>query len=78
MDPASTGHRPCAGAMLGQRRRRWPTLGQLHRQWPNIEPTLGQCLVFAGRCIHVCTLYNVTGHTQTVKIPLVDEQATIR
>ena len=36
--PANTGHCPCVGSMLGNRLRRWP----------NIEPTHGQCPVFAG------------------------------
>ena len=36
--PANTGHCPCVVSMLAQRRRRWA----------NIEPTHGQCLVFAG------------------------------
>ena len=25
-------------------------LGQRRRRWPNIETTLGECLVFAGKC----------------------------
>ena len=36
--PANTGHCRCVGSMLAQRRRRWA----------NIEPTHGQCSVFAG------------------------------
>ena len=36
--PANTGHCPCVGSMLAHRLRRWP----------NIEPTHGQCPVFAG------------------------------
>ena len=36
--PANTTHRPNAGPMLGQRRRRWA----------NIGPALGRCVVFAG------------------------------
>ena len=36
--PANTIHCPIVGSMLGQRRRRWT----------NIDPALGQCLVFAG------------------------------
>ena len=39
LSPANTIHCPIVGSMLGQRRRRWT----------NIEPALGQCLVFAGR-----------------------------
>ena len=38
--PAGTRHRPDDGSMLGQRRRRWT----------NIDPSLGQCLVFAWQC----------------------------
>ena len=36
--PANTIDCAIVGSMLGQRRRRWT----------NIEPALGQCLVFAG------------------------------
>ena len=36
--PANTIHRAIAGSMLVHRLRRWP----------NIEPTMTQCLVFAG------------------------------
>ena len=36
--PANTGHCPCVGSMLGQRRRRWAS----------IEPPHGQCPVFTG------------------------------
>ena len=36
--PANTGHCPCVGSMLTHRLRRFP----------NIEPTHGQCPVFAG------------------------------
>ena len=39
LSPANTIHCPIVGSMLGQRRRRLT----------NIEPALGQCLVFAGR-----------------------------
>ena len=36
--PANTVHCPIVGSMLVHRQRRWP----------NIEPTMGQCTVFAG------------------------------
>ena len=41
--PASTIHWPNIGTMLNHRLRRWF----------NIEPTLGQCIVFARTCVHV-------------------------
>ena len=40
---ANTSHWPNVGLMLVQRRRRWT----------NINPTLGQYLVFAGRQLHI-------------------------
>ena len=39
--PANTRRSPDIGSMLTHRLRRWP----------NIEPTLGECLEFAGRRI---------------------------
>ena len=46
--PANTGHCPCVGSMLAHRLRRWP----------NIEPTHGQCPVFAGYILIMITNYN--------------------
>ena len=38
--PSNTIHSTNVGLMLGHRLRRWP----------NIKPTLGECILFAGRC----------------------------
>ena len=35
-----------------------PMLGQRRRRWPNIDPTLGECLMFAG-----CTMKQPTHDT---------------
>ena len=51
---ANTRHRPYAGYMLGQRRRRWPS----------IEPRLGKCLVSAG----IYRLRDDRGHQRSLEV----------
>ena len=43
---SNTGHSPYVGSMLAHRLRRWP----------NIEPTHGQCFVFAGNVSPIVAL----------------------